>query len=89
MKSKNVMLLAADSAFALVMATSTANATYRCSTTDGVKYCGNDLGFAPTDGEKWDRRDQHSGDREPASREPSRGDSEPSGEGSEGDNSPE
>jgi hypothetical protein len=78
MKSKNALLLAAVSAFALTMTTTTANATYRCSWTDDVKYCGNDRGFVPaTDGETI-RRDRDSGDREPASREPSRGDNEPS-----------
>lgn len=87
MKSKNALLLAAVGAFALVMTTATANATYRCTVTDNVKYCGNDLGFVPpADGESI-RRDQHSGDREPASRETSRGSGEPSGEGSESGNS--
>lgn len=82
MKSKSALVLAAVSVFALTMTTTTANATYRCTWTDNVKYCGNDLGFVPaTDGETI-RRDRDSGDREPASRETSRGDSEPSGEGS-------
>ena len=78
MKSKNALLLAAVSAFALTMTTTTANATYRCSWTDNVKYCGNDLGFVPAADGETIRRDQHSGDREPSSREPSRGDNEPS-----------
>ena len=83
MNGKNALLLAAVSAFALVLTTTAADATYRCSVTDGVKFCGNDLGFAPSaDGEAV-RRDQHSGDREPASRDTSRGAGEPSGEGSE------
>ncbi len=87
MKRKNALLFAAVSAFALLVTTSTATATYRCSVTDGVKFCGNDLGFAPSaDGEAV-RRDQHSGDREPASRDTSRGAGEPSGEGSESGNS--
>ena len=82
MKCKNALLLAAVSAFALTMTATTADATYRCSWTDNVKFCGNDLGFVPaTDGEKI-RRDRDSGDREPASREPSRGDSDTGSEGS-------
>ena len=47
MRSKNALLLAAASFFALTVATTT-NAAYVCSWTDGVKYCGNELGFSDT-----------------------------------------
>ncbi len=60
MRTKNTLLLAAVSAFALIMTTATANATYQCTWSDGVKICGNELGFAPSAGGESDRRDQHS-----------------------------
>ena len=64
MRNKNALLLAAVSAFALLMTTATANATYRCTWSDGAKICGNELGFAPSVGgdSGGPSRDQHSGD---------------------------
>jgi hypothetical protein len=64
MRTKNTLLLAAVSAFALMMTTATANATYQCTWSDGIKVCGNELGFAPSAGGESDRRDQHSGDHD-------------------------
>ena len=66
MRKRNTLLLAAVSVFALTMATTT-NAAYRCTWTDGVKVCGNELGFAPSVGGESDRRDQHSGDHDSGS----------------------
>ncbi len=63
MRNRNALLLAAVSVFALTMATTT-NAAYRCTWTDGVKVCGNELGFAPSSGGESDRRDKHSGDHD-------------------------
>ena len=64
MRNKNALLLAAVSAFALLMTTATANATYRCTWSDGAKLCGNELGFAPSAGGEsgGPSRDKHSGD---------------------------
>ena len=62
MRNRNALLLAAVSVFALTMATTT-NAAYQCTWTDGVKVCGNELGFAPSVGGE-DRRDKHSGDHD-------------------------
>ncbi len=67
MRTKNTLLLAAVSAFALIMMTATANATYQCTWSDGIKICGNELGFAPFAGGESDRRDQHSGDHDSGS----------------------
>ena len=63
MRKRNTLLLAAVSVFTLTMATTT-NAAYQCTWTDGVKVCGNELGFAPSVGGESDRRDQHSGDHD-------------------------
>ncbi len=82
MRKRNALLLAAVSVFALTMATTT-NAAYRCTWTDGVKVCGNELGFAPSVGGDTDRRDTHSGDRE-SSGGPSASGSSSSEGGSEG-----
>ena len=85
MRNKNALLLAAVSALALTMATTTANAAYQCSWSDGVKVCGNELGFAPSAGGEADSRDQHSGDHESGSADASGGDtSGGDGSGSEG-----
>ena len=73
MRNKNILLLAAVSAFALIMTTATANATYQCTWSDGIKVCGNELGFAPSAGGESDRRDQHSGDHDSGSADASGG----------------
>ena len=91
MLKKNTLLLVAVSAFALTMATST-NAAYQCVWSDGVKLCGNQLGFAPTVGGESDRRDQFSGDRDRDDSGRSRGSDGPGasdGQEGRGDTSPE
>ncbi len=84
MRTKNTLLLAAVSAFALMMTTATANATYQCTWSDGIKVCGNELGFAPSAGGESDRRDQHSGDHDSGSADASGGSGGSGGEGSSG-----
>jgi hypothetical protein len=66
MRKRNALLLAAVSAFALMMTTAT-NAAYRCTWSEGVKVCGNEFGFAPSAGGESDRRDKHSGDHDSGS----------------------
>ncbi len=84
MRTKNTLLLAAVSAFALMMTTATANAAYQCTWSDGIKVCGNELGFAPSAGGESDRRDQHSGDHDSGSADASGGSGGSGGEGSSG-----
>ncbi len=81
MRTKNTLLLAAVSAFALIMTTATANATYQCTWSDGIKVCGNELGFAPSAGGEPDRRDQHSGDHDSGSADASGGSGSSGGDG--------
>ncbi len=84
MRNKNALLLAAVSAFALIMTTATANATYQCTWSDGIKICGNELGFAPSAGGESDRRDQHSGDHDSGSADVSGGSGSEGSSGGEG-----
>ena len=85
MRNKNTLLLAAVSAFALMMmTTATANAAYQCTWSDGIKVCGNELGFAPSAGGESDRRDQHSGDHDSGSADASGGSGGSGSSGSSG-----
>ena len=88
MRNQNVRLLAAASALALMMTTTTANATFFCSWVDGIKVCGTELGFAPStdrDSSGTDRHKRDGGERENNARESghgdNRGDSEGNGKG--------